>query len=418
MSFSFFLARRFHGSAGRDKKRRASRLAIRIATAGVALGLAVMVVSICVVKGYQHEIKERLVGFASHIEILDRHSLASPESFPIVTDKTVTDIAKRTPGVRHVQRVSLKMGIIKTEDSFQTIVLKGVDKDYDLGFLKKQLVAGHVPDFSADSAANSIVISKKQADDMGIGLGDRIYTYFISDDIKLRRFRVAGIYETHLSQFDTYYVWTGLSAVNRLNDWQHDQSSSLEITLDDFSRLDEAQASLCSALGTRTDRYGTAYSTLSVKENPRTGSMLEWLSLLDFNVWVILALMTGVAGFTMISGLLILILERTRTIGVLKALGASNTRIRHTFILYAILIVVRGLAWGNAIGIGIVAVQRYWQPFRLDPSTYYVSAVPVEMNWLWIAGLNAATLAATVLALVVPSFVISRIQPARAIRFE
>lgn len=418
MSFPFFLARRFYNSAGCDKKRRASRLAIRIATAGVALGLAVMLISICVVKGYQREIKERLVGFASHIEILDRNSLASPESFPIVTDGTVMEMVKQMPEIGHVQRVSLKMGIIKTEDAFQTIVLKGVGKEYNLSFLKKHLVAGRIPDFTADSAANAIIISRKQADAMHLGLGDRVYTYFISDDIKLRRFRIEGIYETHLAQFDTYYIWTGQSVVNQLNNWQEDQSSSLEIALNDFSRLDEVQARLARSIGTRSDRNGANYSTLSVKENPRTAATFEWLALLDFNVWVILVLMMGVAGFTMISGLLILILERTRIIGVLKALGACNSRIRHTFILYAVLIVVRGLVWGNAIGLGIVALQNYFKPFRLDPSTYYVDAVPVEVDWTWVVGLNAATLLVTVLALVVPSFVISRIQPARAIRFE
>lgn len=418
MSFPFFLARRFYNSAGCDKKRRASRLAIRIATAGVALGLAVMLISICVVKGYQREIKERLVGFASHIEILDRNSLASPESFPIVTDGTVMEMVKQMPDIGHVQRVSLKMGIIKTEDAFQTIVLKGVGKEYNLSFLKKHLVAGRIPDFTADSAANAIIISRKQADAMHLGLGDRVYTYFISDDIKLRRFRIEGIYETHLAQFDTYYIWTGQSVVNQLNNWQEDQSSSLEIALNDFSRLDEVQTRLARFIGTRSDRNGANYSTLSVKENPRTAATFEWLALLDFNVWVILVLMMGVAGFTMISGLLILILERTRTIGVLKALGACNSRIRHTFILYAVLIVVRGLVWGNAIGLGIVALQNYFKPFRLDPSTYYVDAVPVEVDWTWVVGLNAATLLVTVLALVVPSFVISRIQPARAIRFE
>lgn len=418
MSFPFFLARRFYNSAGCDKKRRASRLAIRIATAGVALGLAVMLISICVVKGYQREIKERLVGFASHIEILDRNSLASPESFPIVTDGTVMEMVKQMPEIGHVQRVSLKMGIIKTEDAFQTIVLKGVGKEYNLSFLKKHLVAGRIPDFTADSAANAIIISKKQADAMHLGLGDRVYTYFISDDIKLRRFRIEGIYETHLAQFDTYYIWTGQSVVNQLNNWQEDQSSSLEIALNDFSKLDEVQARLARSIGTRSDRNGANYSTLSVKENLRTAATFEWLALLDFNVWVILVLMMGVAGFTMISGLLILILERTRTIGVLKALGACNSRIRHTFILYAVLIVVRGLVWGNAIGLGIVALQNYFKLFRLDPSTYYVDAVPVEVDWTWVVGLNAATLLVTVLALVVPSFVISRIQPARAIRFE
>lgn len=418
MSLSCFLARRFYRSAGSDRRRRASSLAIKIATAGVAVGLAVMIVSICVVKGFQSEIRGKLTGFMAHVEVLDLNSFSSPESFPIMTDPPLIASLKKAQGVARVERVSLKMGIIKTEDAFQTIVLKGVGDDYDLTFLKSQLVEGEMPAFSSDSTAGNILISRKQAQNLGLKVGSRVFTYFIADDIRLRRFTVAGIYETNLSQFDDYFVWTDLAAVNKLNGWAPDQSSALEIYARKYEDIGAVQAAVGSIVNGRTDAYGAPYASLSVKENPRTSSVVQWLTLLDFNVWVILALMVGVAGFTMISGLLILILERTQTIGILKALGATNTRIRRTFIIYAAFIVVRGLVWGNVIGLGIVLAQKHLGFVRLNPATYYVATAPVEINAAWIVGLNAATLAISVLALIVPSFVISRIRPAKAIRFE
>ncbi len=418
MLFPFFLARRFYRSAHKDNKRRASSLAIRIATAGVAVGLAVMLISICVVKGFQREIRSKLTGFVSHIEVLDLNSFASPESFPIITDGNIIGIVKNTPGVEHVQRVSQKMGILKTDEAYQTIVLKGVGSDYDLSFIKSLIIKGRMPDFKAHPDGNDILISNKQARSLHIGVGSRVFTYFFADDIKLRRFTVAGIYETNLSQFDDYFVWAGRSTVNQLNGWQDNQSSALEVFVNDYENTDAVQALLAQKVNGKRDRNGAAYSTLSVKDNPRTSAVVQWLTLLDLNVWVILGLMAGVAGFTMISGLLILILERTRTIGVLKALGASNTRIRHIFMLYAAMIVGRGLLWGNLIGLGILLVQKWWGVVRLDPATYYVQAAPVEMVWGWIVGLNIGTMVACTLALVVPSFIISRISPARAVRYE
>lgn len=416
MSLSFFLARRFYHSAGHDRNRRASALAIRIATAGVAVGLVVMIVSICVVKGFQKEVRSKLSGFTAPMEVLDVHSFSSPESYPIRTDSALLKDISSLEGVVHVQRVSMKMGIFKTEDAFQTMILKGTGRDYDLAFLKSQMVEGKVPDFEKEK--NAILISRRQADKLGLKTGSSVYAYFFSDNIRTRKFKVAGIYETHLAQFDDYFVWTALSTVNKLNGWDNEYSSAIEIYTPDYEKLDEVQAKVNKAVASRTDENGASYSTLSIKENPRTASVIQWLALLDFNVLVILALMAGVAGFTMISGLLILILERTQTIGVLKALGAGSSRIRHTFIIYAALIVMRGLFWGNLFGLGIVFAQQQWGWVRLNPASYYVDVAPVTVDVWWILGLNACTLCICVLALIVPSFVISRIQPAKAIRFE
>lgn len=417
-SLSLFLARRFYRSAEDDQKRSASRMAIHIATAGVALGLAVMIISICVVKGFQNEISSKLTGFSSHITILNDSSFLTPESYPIVTDKKLIDKIKGVEGVKHVQRVSQKLGILKTNETYHAISLKGIGDDYDTSFIKENLVEGELPDFNDKKPTNKIVISKMLADILDLKVGNRVYAYFFEETIKMRKFEIVALYETNLPQFDETIVLTDLATVNRLNKWDADQSSSLEVHLYDYNHLDDTQISIGYLINGTRDRNGSTYTSMSVKENPQTGSAISWLEVLNMNVLVILALMTGVAGFTMISGLLILILERTRTIGVLKAMGATNTRIRHTFITYAALIVVRGLIFGNIVGLGLVLAQKYFGFVTLDPASYYVSEAPVLINVGWIVGLNLATLLITVLALVVPSFVISRIQPAKAIQFD
>lgn len=418
MSLAWFLALRFYKHAGRDSDRKASLLAIRIATAGVALGLAVMIISVCVVKGFQTEIRAKLAGFAAHLEVLDERSFSSPESYPIVTDQTLMSKIKTVPGITRVQRVSEKMGILKTNDAFQTILLKGVGADFDTTFLRQCVVEGRLPRFAKEGGADEVIISQQVARTLGLKRGDRVYAYFVSDAIRLRRFTIVGIYATNLSLFDERMIWTDRHTVNKLNDWDPEQSSALEIFLTEPEKTDVVQADINRLVGGMDDGRGGVYGTMSLSENPTTAAVMQWLSLLDFNVLVILALMLGVAGFTTISGLLILVLERTRTIGILKSLGASNTRIRRVFLTYATLIVAKGLLWGNILGVGIVLLQRYFGWVKLDPATYYVSEVPVEINFWWIVGLNVATLVISVLALIVPSFMISRIQPAKAIRYE
>lgn len=418
MSLAWFLALRFYKHAGRDSDRKASLLAIRIATAGVALGLAVMIISVCVVKGFQTEIRAKLAGFAAHLEVLDERSFSSPESYPIVTDQTLISKIKTVPGITRVQRVSEKMGILKTNDAFQTILLKGVGADFDTTFLRQCVIEGRLPRFAKEGGTDEVMISQQVARTLGLKRGDRVYAYFVSDAIRLRRFTIVGIYATNLSQFDERMIWTDRHTVNKLNDWDPEQSSALEIFLTEPEKTDVGQADINRLVGGMDDGRGGVYDTMSLSENPTTAAVMQWLSLLDFNVLVILALMLGVAGFTTISGLLILVLERTRTIGILKSLGASNTRIRRVFLTYATLIVAKGLLWGNILGVGIVLLQRYFGWVKLDPATYYVSEVPVEINFWWIVGLNVATLVISVLALIVPSFMISRIQPAKAIRYE
>lgn len=416
---SWFLAKRFYKSANGDTHRKASKLAIGIATAGIALGLAVMLISVAVVKGFQHEISNKLTGFSSHLMVYNDSMFVSPESFPIAADEAVIDAIKQDANVAHVQRVSQKLGILKTHDTYQTISLKGIAGEYDTAFLKSQIVEGKFPDYSNDTlASNKIIISKLQAQDLSLKVGQKVYAYFFEETIKPRRFEIAAIYETNMPQFDCNCVIAHLPMVNSLNDWQADQCSQLEVLLKDFDQLQSTDERLGKMLNGSRDKYGSVYMAQSVKKHPHTASAFAWLEVLNTNVWIILILMVCVAGFTMISGLLILILERTATIGILKAMGMADVKVRRTFISYAAMIILKGCLWGNIIGLGIIGLQKYFGFVTLDPESYYVSTAPVLLNWVWLLSLNIATLVITVLALVVPSLVVTRIQPAKSIRFE
>ena len=297
-------------------------------------------------------------------------------------------------------------------------MLKGLGEDYDISFLKRCLVAGRLPIFSATKSTNEIAISRTQSDLLNLHVGDLVYAYFFENTIKMRRFKIVGIYNTNMKQFDRSFALTGKAVVNRLNDWQPDQSSGLELRVKVFSALDQATQRVGRLVNGRKDKNGASYAVMSIKENPRTASVFNWLTLLDVNIWVILVLVTLVAGFSMVSGLLILILERTSTIGLLKALGSSNTRMRNTFLYYAAFIILRGLVIGNVIGLALVLLQQHFGWVQLNPETYYVSTVPISLNWWYILLLNISTFIITLAALVVPSFIISRIQPAKAIKFD
>lgn len=414
MNFPLFIARRIFSDNG--DKRKVSRPAIRIATAGVAIGLAVMIISVCVVVGFKHTIRDKVVGFGSHINVANFMAIQTGELYPVCTNDSMMKRVEGIEGVKHVQRYAMKQGILKTNSDFLGVMLKGIGPEYDTTFIHQNMVAGHLPKFSDKTSHNQIVISKNMADKLKLKVGDRIFTYFIGNDVRIRRFTVAGIYQTNLSRFDEVMAYTDLYTAVKLNGWEPDQTSGLELTLNDFSQLDEVDNRVIQRVNRTVDPYGETYSSETVKEaNPQ---IFSWLDLLDLNVWIILGLMVCVAGFTMISGLLIIILERTKMIGLLKALGAKNRTIRHTFLWFATFIIGRGLIVGNILGIGIVALQRFTGLVTLNPQTYYVSTVPVELNPLFIILINAATLIISVLVLIVPSFLVSHIHPAKSMHYE
>ena len=394
--------------------------AVHIATAGVAVGLAVMILSVCLVKGFQGEVAAKLAGFASHIEVLDLNSQTDADNHPITADAALMDVVKKTTQAETVQRVSVKIGVMKTHDDFSGIMLKGIGKEYDKNFIRSCMVEGKFPDFGSNAdAINQIVLSRQIAEMLHLKVGDKVYVYFFTNTIKQRRFEIAGIYETHLQQFDKNFVWTDLQTINQLNDWGEEQCSLLEVKLQNFDDLEERTAKLGDAVTAYKNTHQiTNLSVMSIRDNPRTKPVLSWLELLDLNVMVILVIMLCVAGVTMISGLLILILERTTTIGVLKALGASNRRIRRIFLVYAGHILVRGMVIGNVLAFLLALLQSQFHLVRLDPATYYVDAVPLAYDPVWLIGINLATLLITLLTLVLPAFIVSVVQPAKTIRFD
>lgn len=394
--------------------------AVHIATAGVAVGLAVMILSVCLVKGFQGEVAAKLAGFASHIEVLDLNSQTDADNHPITADAALMDVVKKTTQAETVQRVSVKIGVMKTHDDFSGIMLKGIGKEYDKKFIRSCMVEGKFPDFGNNAdAINQIVLSRQIAEMLHLKVGDKVYVYFFTNTIKQRRFEIAGIYETHLQQFDKNFVWTDLQTINQLNDWGEEQCSLLEVKLQNFDDLEERTAKLGDAVTAYKHTHQiTNLSVMSIRDNPRTRPVLSWLELLDLNVMVILVIMLCVAGVTMISGLLILILERTTTIGVLKALGASNRRIRRIFLVYAGHILVRGMVIGNVLAFLLALLQSQFHLVRLDPATYYVDAVPLAYDPVWLIGINLATLLITLLTLVLPAFIVSVVQPAKTIRFD
>ena len=417
MNFPLFIARRIYSNQISDRQK-VSKPAIRIATIGVAIGLAVMIISVCVVLGFKHTIRDKVVGFGSHIQIANFYALQSsvPDQSIVIGD-SMLNVLKGIKGVNHVQRFAIKQGILKTDDDFLGVAFKGVDESFDTTFIHNNMVEGSIPQFSSTKSSNKILISKTMADKLRTKCGDRIYAYFIANSgVRARKFTIAGVYQTNLSQYDKAICFCDLYTAVKLNNFRDEQVSGAELTVADFDKLDETADIIVHKVNRTTDRYGETYSSKTIREiSPQ---IFSWLDLLDLNVWIILAIMTAVAVVTMISGLLIIILERTTMIGILKALGARNKTVRHTFLWFAAFIIGKGLLIGNALGIGLVVLQHFTGFARLDPSTYYVDTVPVEINWLFIVALNIATMLIAMFVLIAPSFLISHIHPARSMRYE
>lgn len=415
MNLPLFIAKRIYSD--NDAQQKVSKPAIRIATAGVAVGLAVMIVSVCIVLGFKHTIRDKVIGFGSHITVANFMTIHGNGQRPIAINDSMTKVLRSVNGVRHVQRYALKQGILKTDSDFLGVAFKGIAAEYDTTFIHNNMVSGCIPTFSDEASHNKIVISKIMADMLKIKTGDKVFAYFIdNDNVRMRRFLVSGIYQTNLTQYDKTICFTDLYTAVRLNGWNNDQVTGAEIIVNDFNKVNDVEDILVSKVNRTTDSYGETYSSETIQEsNPQ---IFSWLDLLDLNVWIILALMLCVAGFTMISGLLIIILERTNMIGVLKALGAKNKTIRKTFLWFAVFIIGKGMIIGNVIGLGLVIIQNVTGMVTLDPSTYYVKTVPVEINIPLIVILNIATLLISVFVLIAPSFLISRIHPAKSMRYE
>ena len=413
MSLEYFIAKRIHFQQG---KKNVSRPAVRIATIGIALGLAVMLISVAVVIGFKNEIRNKTIGFGGHIQITNFDNNNTYEMNPIKADKALMNKISSIDGVKHVQRFATKPGIIKTDNEFQGIVVKGIDKDFDWKFFKSNLVEGQILDVSGDTPSNKVVLSKYLANLLGLKLGDSFYTYFIQDQVRARKFKIVGIYSTNFIEYDKLFILADMRQVQALNNWSADSFSGVEVLINDFDKLDQVGDAVYDATANKFSKQGNAYTAQTIKQiNPQ---IFSWLQLLDTNVWVILILMLAVAGFNMISGLLILILERTNMIGILKSLGATDWSVRKIFLYHSFFLIAKGMLWGNVIGLSLCAIQYFTGIVPLDPQAYYVATVPVSFNWLYIVLLNVGTLLASLLMMIGPSYLITKITPAKIIRYE
>lgn len=415
MNLPLFIARKIY--SGKTEGKQVSRPAIRIATAGVAIGLAVMLISVSVVLGFKHTIRDKVIGFGSHIQVGSFMTLQTGDFYPIQMDDSMLTVLKTIPGVKHVQRYAMKQGILKTDHDFLGVVFKGIGAEYDTTFLHQNMRQGHIPRFTDNASSNKILISQSIADKLGVKANDKIYSYFIDKNgVRTRRFIIEGVYQTNLSQYDDITCFTDLYTAVKLNGWEDDQTTGAELTVKDFSQLDDVENLVVKKVNRTLDHYGETYSSKTIRE--LCPQIFSWLDLLDLNVWIILALMIAVADVTMISGLLIIILERTVMIGILKALGARNKTIRHTFMWFAAFIIGKGMLIGNIVGLGLISLQQFTGLVKLNPQTYYVNTVPVEYNIPLFIILNVATLLICLFVLIAPSYLISHIHPAKSMRYE
>ncbi len=416
MNFELFIARRIHFSKeGRDSKR-VTPPAVRIAMAGIALGVAMMILSVAIVVGFKQEVRNKMIGFGSHIRISNFDSNSSYETAPIIASDSLKHLLSTLPGIRHVETFATKPGILKTETDFQGVVLKGVDVEYDWTFFRKHLKEGELFSIDTGKVTNEVLVSQQLADMLRLRCGDSFLAYFVQNEVRARKFRICGIYDTGFTDYDKLFVLTDIKHIRRLNGWEADAVSGLELQVHDYDDLDEVTATVDDQLLNRRDRKGNIFYVRSIKElNPM---IFSWLDVLDLNVVVILVLMMAVSGFTMISGLLIIILERTNMIGILKAVGQQDRSLRRVFLYISAFLIGKGMLWGNIIGLVLCWIQFFFRPLSLDPSVYYLDAVPIRLtpgSWLLI---NLGASVVSLLMMLAPSYLITKISPAKTIRFE
>lgn len=414
MNFEFFIAKRIIFGQS-DKKNKHGQL-VGSAALAIALGLAVMILSVAILTGFKREITDKLIGFSSHIRIIHLDNNQSFESEPITRNPWLEQKITDMGGVAHYYPFGIKAGIIHTENDLQGIVLKGIDSSYPKDFLQSFLVSGDLPDLADSLPGNGVLISHALGKLLKLRPGDRIPTYFIQMPPAVRPFVVTGLYHTGLEEFDLRYVFCDIRHIQKINGWTRDQITGYEILLTD-DRYSEAVEENLSDLTMSMLVEGTgSLDVQSVREF--APGFFDFLKLTDTNVWVILALMILVSGFNMISGLLILILNRTNMIGILKALGASNASLRKVFLIQAAYIIGVGLLIGNLLGITLAVLQDTYQIISLDPQSYFVDAVPINLNPAHLVLLNAGTLLITLIMLLIPSRIISGISPAKTIKFD
>ena len=411
MKFEYFIAKRIIGS--KSYKSSVSAPIIKIGIAAIAIGMIVMMVAIATGLGLQQKIRDKAVAFNGHITISAFNSNASDESqFPISLDQEFYPEFKSVNGVTHIQGVATKFGLIRTETDFEGTVLKGVGSDYDWQYFKTFLVDGELPEFG-ERRSNDVMVSEYLSKRLQFKVGDSFQMLFTKEDQNkppyIRKFTIVGIFNSGFQELDETYMIGDIRHIQFFNKWEKDQIGNFEVFIDDYSELDTIAEQI----------YQNTPSTVNNQTvAQRYSSIFEWIRIFDKNIYGIIGIMIIVAGINMITALLVLILERTQMIGILKALGSSNWSIRKVFLYNASYLVILGLFWGNVLGLALLLIQKYFKIFPLDPSVYYVTEVPVYLNATYIIGLNVGTFILCLIMLMVPSYIITKIAPVKAIRFE
>lgn len=417
MNLELHIARRL---LKRSERNSYARPVVNIAVASIAVGLSVMILSLAVVRGFKNEIKQKIIGIGGHIQVVNLDNNSSFESKPISRSRAAYFDIKKSGEVRHIQVFATKHAILKTDEELQGVVVKGVSEDFDWSFFQNHLVSGKILDRSEKGALPPILISKLNAGKLNLQVGDTLMAVYLgktfnkkdstySEEPKGKKVIVGGIYETGLYELDMQLVMAPLELVQEMYNWESDQVTGYELLIDDFSQLENKVNAVFDIIP--RDLYAFTIEELYAR-------IFYWLPTIDINSVIIIVLMIMVGMMAMISTLLILILERTSFIGIMKALGMCNWGLRRIFIYHAAYIVLRGLIIGNILGIGLALIQMVWAPVKLNQESYYLPVVPVELNIWHIIFLNLGTLVACVLALLLPSYLITRISPVRAIRID
>ncbi len=414
MNTELYLAKRIVSK--KHAKHTFSRPIVAVAIGGIALGIAVMILSIAIVTGFKNEITNKVVGFGSHLQIVNFDNNTSYETYPISKSQTWLSELKQIEGIESVNMFITKAGIAKTDEDLQGVIFKGIDNDFDWKFFKQYLTEGDTLLISDSSRNNGVVVSASIANALKLNVGDSFSAYFIQEPPRMRKFTIIGIYETKLEDLDKIFVLCDIKHLRKLNDWKDDEITGFEVKIQDFSKIMDLEIKVSRLVGNYLSADGGMIKVKSIVED--YPGIFDWLSLLDINVWVILILMLSVAGFNMISGLLVIILERVNMIGILKSIGASNVKVAKVFIYVAGFLISRGMLIGNIIGIGLCLLQKYFGIITLDADSYYVSVVPINLDLIHLLLLNIGSLVITLIMMILPSMLVSKISPAETIRFN
>jgi lipoprotein-releasing system permease protein len=411
LNLNYFIAKRL--ITAKDYKSSISAPIIKIAIAAIAIGMVMMIVSVATGIGLQQKIREKVSAFNGHIIISNYDNNQSEATLtPITKNQEFYPKFNSVAGISHVQAIATKAGIIRTEKAFEGIVFKGVGKDYQWSNIKEYLVAGRLP-YLSSQLKSEVVISQFLADRLQLKVGDAFNTFFIKENQNqlpnIRRFKISGIFNSGFQEFDATYILGDIRHIQRINKWSPNQIGAFEIFVDDFDQIQSVGEEV----------YQQTPSNLDSKTIIEKYSYIfDWLQLFDFNIVVILGVMILVATINMVVTLLVLILERTQMIGILKALGANNWSVRKIFLYNALYLIFRGLLWGNGIGIGVLLIQKYYGVIQLNPENYYVNQAPVYFNWGYILALNLLTVTVCFVVLLIPSYLITKISPVKAIRYD